>query len=345
MRVGRHMPTHSKLLKTVELARQIGCEAIQIFASNPTGWRPTAYNAVEDGIFAQAAQASDIDPIVIHAPYLINLGSPDEGIWEKSITLLAWTLQRGAGLGVKYVVFHTGSHKGSGVEAGIARIAEGIRRVFAETPAEVMLLLENDVGAGNSLGGNFEQLAAVMRLLPEYTAPAAEVHVGSDDGVGRRERLGVCLDTAHLWGAGYDISSPESVERVLGQFDEVIGMAHLRVLHLNDTEKGLGSHRDVHSRLGEGIIGEAGLRALLTDARLQHVAVLMETPIQVDENEKEDWVHDAGQIAMAKRLCERDEVVLQIESRLAEEIVEPVEHAKTQIPPLNTNVKQRGKSS
>src|SRR5579859_8088012 len=107
MRVGRHMPTHSKLLKTVELARQIGCEAIQIFASNPTGWRPTAYNAVEDGIFAQAAQASDIDPIVIHAPYLINLGSPDEGIWEKSITLLAWTLQRGAGLGVKYVVFHT----------------------------------------------------------------------------------------------------------------------------------------------------------------------------------------------------------------------------------------------
>src|SRR5579859_6852860 len=119
MRIGRHMPTHSKLLKTVEVAKEIGCEAIQIFASNPTGWRPTAYSAVEDETFAQAVLACDIDPVVIHAPYLINLGSPEEVIWEKSIALLAWTLQRGAGLGVKYVVFHTGSHKGSGIEAGV----------------------------------------------------------------------------------------------------------------------------------------------------------------------------------------------------------------------------------
>jgi deoxyribonuclease-4 len=288
MRIGRHMPTRSKLLKTVEIAREIGCEAMQIFASNPAGWSPPVYDPVEDEAFALAARAADLDPLVIHAPYLINLGSPEELIWEKSIALLTWTLRRGAGLGVKYVVFHTGSHRGSGVEAGIARIAQGITRVLQEAPPEVMLLLENDVGAGKSLGGNFAQLAAVLCLLPAH-----------------QERLGVCLDTAHLWGAGYDISGPEAAARVIGRFAEEVGMARLQVLHLNDTEKALGSHRDVHARLGEGIIGETGLHALLSDPRLGHVAVLMETPIKTDENGKEDWVHDAGQIALAKRLSGR----------------------------------------
>ena len=167
MRLGRHMPTHSNAVKAAELAREIGCNTIQIFASNPTGWRPPAENSKGSIAFAEAARALDLDPVVIHAPYLINLASPDELIWEKSIALLRWTLLRGELLGARYVVFHTGSHRGSGVEAGIARIADAIRRILPDTSPEVMLLLENDVGAGNSLGYSFEQLRDILDLLPQ----------------------------------------------------------------------------------------------------------------------------------------------------------------------------------
>ncbi len=285
MRVGRHMPTNSKMVKAAYTAQQIGCEAIQIFASNPTAWRPPTDDPAGCVAFAQAAQECNLDPVVLHAPYLINLGTSDDIVWEKSVTLLRWTLQRGALLGAKYVVFHTGSHKGAGVEAGLARVAEGIARILPETPPSVMLLLENDVGAGNSLGYSFEHLAAILARLPDF-----------------QDRLGICLDTAHLWGAGYDISSAASTLEMLQQCDETFGLDRLRVLHLNDTEKALGSHRDVHARLGEGIIGVEGLQALLRDLRMQHVSVVMETPIETDEDGKEDWALDSIQIAKAKAL-------------------------------------------
>jgi deoxyribonuclease-4 len=285
MRLGRHMPTHSNAVKAAEIARQLGCNTIQIFASNPTGWRPTAGDPASFAAFALAARDCGLDPIVIHAAYLINLGSPDEVIWEKSVSLLRWTLQRGALLGASYVVFHTGSHRGSGVDAGLARIAEGIALILPETPPEVMLLLENDVGAGNSLGHNFEQIGMVLNVLPQY-----------------QERLGVCLDTAHLWGAGHDISNAASVQQMLQHFDDIIGLNRLKIIHLNDTEMALGSHRDVHARLGEGIIGEEGLRALLTDPRLDHVAVLLETPIKTDEHDKEDWDQDKLHFEKARAL-------------------------------------------
>ena len=283
MRIGRHMPTNSKPVKAAQIARQIGCDAIQIFASNPTAWRPPADDPATCLAFAQAAQDLQLDPVVLHAPYLINLGTLDSIIWEKSVTLLSWTLQRGAQLGASYVVFHTGSHRGAGVEAGIARVAEGIARILPQTPPEVMLLLENDVGAGNSLGHNFEQLAAILSLLPQY-----------------KGRLGICLDTAHLWGAGYDIAYELTTLQMLQTFEETIGLERLRVIHLNDTKMALGSHRDVHARLGEGIIGSTGLSTLLSDQRLNHVTVLLETPIKTDEQDKEDWIHDAGQIAKAR---------------------------------------------
>ena len=285
MRLGRHMPLRSNAVKAVEIARNIGCDAIQIFASNPTGWRPTEGNSMGAAAFASAARAFDLLPVVIHAPYLINLASPDEFIWEKSIGLLQWTLQRSALLGASYVVFHTGSHRGSGVDAGLARIAQAIGRILPETPPEVMLLLENDVGAGNSLGHSFEQLGTTLALLPQYS-----------------ECLGICIDTAHLWGAGHDISTASSAQQVLENIDQAVGLHRLKVVHLNDTEKALGSHRDVHARLGEGIIGDEGIRAFLCDPRLEHAAVILETPIKTDEQDKEDWEHDKGQIAKARSL-------------------------------------------
>jgi deoxyribonuclease-4 len=279
------MPTHSKLVKAAEIAHWLGCESMQMFTSNPTGWRPTADDPANYAAFAETLRRLDLDPLVIHAPYLINLASPDDVIWQKSIALLTWTLQRGAQVGAAYVVFHTGSHRGSGIEAGLVRVAQGIERVLAEAPREWHLLLENDVGAGNTLGHSFEQLGAVLAYLPHY-----------------EERLGVCLDTAHLWGAGHDISGVESTLAVIQHFDDAVGLARLKVIHLNDTKVALGSHRDIHARLGEGSIGEEGLRTLLCDPRLTATAVLLETPIFTTENGKEDWEHDARHLAKAKAL-------------------------------------------
>lgn len=287
-RLGRHMPTNSKAVKAVQIARQLGCEAIQIFASNPMGWRPAADDPSGCAAFAQTARACGLDPVVIHAPYLINLASPDDIIWEKSIGLLRWTLQRGALLGAKYVVLHTGSHRGAGVEAGIRRIVQALERILPETPPEVLLLLENDVGAGNSLGHSFEQLATILNMLPQYA-----------------ERLGVCLDTAHLWGAGHDISSAQAAREVLEQVDQTIGLARVKVIHLNDTRKALGSHRDVHARVGEGIIAAEGLRTLLLDGRIGRVVVLLETPIKTADDGKEDWEHDRQYLARVMQLLGR----------------------------------------
>lgn len=285
MRIGRHMPVGAHAVRAAEIAQRIGCNAIQIFASNPTGWTPTRGGEEQCIAFAQAARRLDLVPVVLHAPYLINLASPDEVNWKKSMALLSWTLQRGALLGASYVVFHVGSHKGAGVEAGVARVAQAVQHILAETPPSVVLLLENSVGAGNALGGAFEHLAAILAAVPDNP-----------------ERLGVCLDTAHLWGAGHDISTSQATLDVLRHFDETVGLARLHVLHLNDTAKELGSHRDVHARIGEGIIGEEGLRTLLRDPRLSHVTVLLETPIQVNEDGKEDWEHDQAHLARVKLL-------------------------------------------
>src|SRR5687767_13686396 len=130
MRIGRHMPTHSKMVRAAEIACEIGCEAIQIFASNPTAWRPPADDPLGCATFATAARACNLDPVVLHAPYLINIRTTDETIWEKSVKLLTWTMQRGSLLGARYVVFHTGSHRGAGIEAGLARVIAGVDQIL-----------------------------------------------------------------------------------------------------------------------------------------------------------------------------------------------------------------------
>ena len=287
MRLGRHMPLHSNAVKAVEIARDIGCDAIQIFASNPTGWRPSEGNDAGAAAFASAARTFDLQPVVIHAPYLINLASPDKTIFDKSVILLGGTIQRASRFGARYVVFHIGSHRGTSYEAGIARIVEGLERILPEAPEGVSVLLENDAGAGHEVGGRIEHLATVLKALPEYAA-----------------RLGICLDTAHLWGAGFDLSDEEAVGHMLADVDRLVGLQRLPVIHLNDTATPLGSHRDLHKRIGEGIIPEAGLRALLRHPALQEVAFILETPIKEDEEKRPDWAHDTEHLARVRALGE-----------------------------------------
>jgi deoxyribonuclease-4 len=274
--------------KAAERAKQIGCDTIQLFVSNPTGWRTVSDDPAGCMAFAQAMRDYELNPIVIHAPYLINLASPDDMVWEKSIHLLRWTMQRSSLIDAKYIVFHTGSHRGSGIEPGIARLAQGIERVLGENSSKTLLLLENDVGAGDSLGNKFEHLGEMLNILQRHS-----------------EHIGVCLDTAHLWGAGYDISNVASTQHVLRHFDAVIGLSRLKVIHLNDTKVTFDSHRDVHTRIGEGIIPSEGLQTLLCDPHLDRCAVLLETPVMNGSDGKEDWEHEKRHLERARSLITR----------------------------------------
>jgi deoxyribonuclease-4 len=277
-----------------EIAQELGCDTIQIFVNNPTGWAQPREEIVKPGkvdtgtAFAAAAAERGLAPIVVHAPYLINLATPDATIFDKSVILLGGTIQRASRFGARYVVFHIGSHRGAGVAAGIARIAEGLAHILPAAPEGVVVLLENDVGAGYEVGNKIEHLAAVLDALPEH-----------------RERLGICLDTAHLWGAGYDLSTAEEVAGILAEVDRLVGLQRLPVIHLNDTKTALGGHRDLHARIGEGIIPEAGLRALLRHPALQETAFILETPIETLEDDKDrpDWARDAAHLARVRALA------------------------------------------
>lgn len=285
-RFGRHMPTGSRPVEALRTAREIGCDSVQVFVTNPRGWRAPEPDAAREAAFRAAAAELDLAPVVVHATYLINLASPREDFFANSVALLRATVERAARYGASSVVFHIGSHGGAGEEAGIARLAEGIRRTLEDTPEQVMLLLENDVGGGGKLGYRFENLAATLDAVPEFTP-----------------RLGVCLDTAHLWGAGFDIGTPEGAVATLDLADHTVGLARVPVLHVNDTPKALGSHLDNHARIGEGIIPAAGLAALLRDPRLAHSAMLLETPIAETDNNSPDWEHDRAHLHRARMLA------------------------------------------
>lgn len=299
MRIGRHMPLGSRPLPAMRTARDIGCEAVQIFVTNPRGWREPAPNPRHEQAFRAAVGELGLSPVVVHATYLINLASPREDFFAQSVTLLRGTMARAGRYGAASVVLHIGSHGGSGEEAGLARLAEGVRLVLAdddgaddagaeaaERRARPVLLLENDVGAGAELGGRFENLATILDAIPEH-----------------QDALGICLDTAHLWGAGFDIGSADGARQTLEAFDRTVGLRRVHVIHLNDTKKGLGSHRDVHARLGDGIIGQEGLRTLLRHPGLAHATVLLETPIAETALGEPDWTHDAAHLACAYELA------------------------------------------
>jgi deoxyribonuclease IV len=288
VRIGRHIPMGSQPLKALRTAKEIGCDALQIFVTNPRGWRVPASRPKAEDAYRAAVAELDLAPVVIHATYLINLASPRDDFFAQSVTLLRATLERAARYGAASVVLHIGSHMGSGVEAGLARLAAGVRQTLEGAPEAVTLLLENDVGAGGELGSRFEQIAAVLAAVPQHA-----------------EQLGVCLDTAHLWGAGFDIGTAEGATSTLAEVERLIGLRRVRVLHLNDTKVALGSHRDIHARIGEGVIGAEGLRTLLRAPGLAHAAVLLETPFQETTPGQMDWAYEAEQLQRVNALAGR----------------------------------------
>lgn len=262
------------MVKAVERAVEIGANALQIFTDNPTAWRRRATPPPELARFKKALREADIAPLAIHASYLINLAGPEDAFYEQSIELLAHELETGRRYGARYVNVHIGSHRGTGLEAGVKRLGTGLARVFDRlgSPAHApsarhrgpLLVLENSAGGGGGIGTTVEELAMVLEAAAASGAPV--------------DRIGFCLDTAHLWSAGYDLRDDESLERLVGSFDAEIGLARLRIVHLNDSKAPLGSHLDRHEHVGAGRLGARGMGNVLRHPRLASAAFYLETP-------------------------------------------------------------------
>ena len=278
--LGRHVATGPGLERAIADAQRIGCTAAQIFPGNPKGWQYTPLPA-ERAVRARAAWTeAGVRPLVIHAPYIINPASPDDRLHASSQQGIRHALTHARDLGATAVVVHLGSHKGSGHEAGAARLIAACAFALEGLPDDLYLLLENNVGAGNSMGGTLDALGGLLR---DAAHP----------------RVGVCIDSAHLWGAGYDLTTGDGVERALEEIDRAIGLLHVRVLHANDSPVPLGSHRDQHAHLGQGLIGYVGLAALLAHPALDGIPAVLETP---DGGVEEEIIR----IRVAALLCTGD---------------------------------------
>ena len=278
-RIGRHLPTSGGLKKTLQLAREQGLETVQIFVSNPQGWAVPAPR-LDAGVFVEGVREIGLDPVVAHAKYLINLASPDSEHRERSARALAAELVAASSLGADFVVVHSGSHAGSGEERGMRRLVDGLaraRKIAVEesgTDGIAKLaepLVENSVGAGTQLCSTFDALAEVA------------------EGAGVR----VCVDTAHAYVAGYDLSTPDGARRVTSELKATLG-ARIALLHLNDPRNGLGSHRDGHERIGEGHVSREAWVELF--GGLTGVPAVMETPYATPET-------DAEQVRLVKKLA------------------------------------------
>jgi deoxyribonuclease IV len=281
------------MVKAVDRARDIGASALQIFSDNPTAWKRRAAPPPELPAFRDRLVDHDVRPVAIHASYLVNLAGPEPDFVERSVGLLATELRDAPSFGAQFVNVHIGSHRGDGVAAGIGRLADGVARVLEQVDAgpdaspdvagpPAMLVLENSAGSGWGLGADLDELSDIAEAMARRGIP--------DD------RVGFCLDTAHAWGAGIDISSPATIDAFLGGFDLRIGGRRLVMVHLNDSRSELGSRLDRHEHLGAGRIGEAGLRHVLTHPALAHAAYYLETPGM-------DQGYDAINLARARALA------------------------------------------
>lgn len=275
MRFGAHVSSSGGISKAIGRGVALGCESLQIFTHNPRTWRPIKHSDEEIVAFRASAEEAAIGPVVSHGLYLINLGAPDRdvptgppgkpavamrNIYRMSVESLVQHLTTGHRLGLAGVVLHVGSFKGSTEEESIERIGAGIAGAFAAAEGDTCVYLENTAGAGDTIGRTFAQLRAVA------------------DAVGVPERLAFCLDSQHLFASGYPIQEDGGIDRVLADFDDVLGMDRLRCLHLNDSKVGFASNRDRHENIGDGEIGEEGLRRFLGHPDLQGLPVILEVP-------------------------------------------------------------------
>lgn len=273
MRFGAHVSSSGGISNAIPRGQAIGCESLQVFTHNPRTWKPINHTPEEIAAFRTLAAEADMGPMVSHGLYLMNLGAPDRevptgppakrtmrNIYRTSVESLIQHLRIGEQLGLAGVVLHVGSSKGSTTDEATERIAAGIAEALDTVPGTCSVYLENTAGAGDTIGRTFEQLRAVADLA------------------GREDRVGVCLDTQHLFASGFPIHEEGGIDQVLADFDRAVGLDRLRALHLNDSKTEFASNRDRHENIGEGLIGEDGFRRILGHPALQGLPVILEVP-------------------------------------------------------------------
>lgn len=269
VRLGAHMSIAGGYFKALERGSEIGCTAVQIFTKNANQWAGKPITQQEIESFGAALGKADYGApdLIAHDSYLINLATPDDALWEKSLAAFGHELDRCEMLGVPALVTHAGAHVGSGEETGLARISAGLDRVLSERPGQnVAVLLETTAGQGTALGYAFEHLRDMIAAVrPE-----------------NRDRVAVCWDTCHLFAAGIDFTEEYKYERMVESFDRIVGLDKLRAIHLNDSQKGLGSRVDRHAHIGEGMLGIEPFRFIMNDPRLAALPKVLETPKEAD---------------------------------------------------------------
>jgi deoxyribonuclease IV len=258
--IGAHMPTGKGLAAAVRAGAAIGCTAIQVFTSSPQQWKAKPVDLAQAAAFKEALAETGITKAVSHDSYLVNLAAPADELRDKSIAGLAAEAVRCGDYGIPLVVSHIGAHVGQGEDTGLARAAEGLLQVVAESPESVTVLAETTAGQGTVLNHRFESLARLIELC------------------GGHSRVGVCLDTCHVFAAGYDVRTQADLAAMLDEFDRIVGLERLRAIHANDSKHPLGSRKDRHEHLGEGEIGPACFEALVNEPRLADVPIVVETP-------------------------------------------------------------------
>ena len=264
MPLGAHLPTSKGFEGALRFARDLDCDCLQFFCKSPRQWSAPPLNAEVAASFRSAWKSSGLKPLVAHDSYLINLAAPDDIVLAKSIEAMIDEVERCEALGCDYLVTHCGSHLGKGDSAseaaGVERLADALRIVLYRTPeAKVRIALENTAGQGTCLGGSFDHIGQVLR------------DVGSD-------RLAACLDTCHAFAAGHDIVTQDGLEAVLAQFDGVIGLDKLAVIHLNDSKGEFGRHLDRHEHIGAGRIGREAMARIVCHRHLRDLPFILETP-------------------------------------------------------------------
>jgi len=271
MQVGCHVSASGSIDKAVDNAVERNCTAFQIFTRSPRSWHAKELTKDVIDAFKSKLKDSKIDRFAIcaHMPYLPNLATPKEDAFEKSVNTLISEVERCAQLGIPYLVTHLGSHLGTGEEAGIKRLVDGLTKA-GQTKNDVMILLENTAGQKNSVGSDFQQLGEIFKQLkPE-------------------KKFGVCLDTCHAFVAGYDLRTKEKVKETFKEFDKHVGIENLKILHLNDARGELGCNLDRHYHLGLGGIGGEGITSVVKFANKEKIPIILETPIDDDRDDFEN---------------------------------------------------------
>ena len=258
LRVGAHTSIAGGVQNAVTEQLEYGGNCGQIFSSSPQVWAGPSIDDEDAAAFRELTEEHGVGPWVIHTSYLVNLCTPKEGLREKSLNSMQEEVDTAARLGIPYVNVHLGAHTGAGVEGGLENAVSVLDDV--EVPADVTILVESDAGSGTKLGGQFWHLGQVC-----------------DES---RHDLEVCVDTAHAWAAGYDLSTPEGVEETIEEFDAEVGLDRLACFHLNDSKHGRGTNKDEHAHVGLGEIGETGMRAVVNHPDLQDVPFVLETPTE-----------------------------------------------------------------